>query len=73
MISNPTELFGLLAVTIMVASYALESRGSIYVGIFALGCLLAAIYAFLLGSYPFMIAESIWALVAALRWRRSIE
>ncbi|MEM8590613.1 MAG: hypothetical protein AAGG65_21370 [Pseudomonadota bacterium] len=65
------ENLGLLAVIIMVVSYALERVGSIFVAIFALGCVLAATYAYLIDSLPFLIAEGIWAVVAARRWWRA--
>ncbi|WP_394179458.1 hypothetical protein [Yoonia maritima] len=65
---EPIEYFGLAAVTVMVASYALEQRGSVYIAIFACACAAAAVYAFLIGSYPFFVAEGIWAFVAARRW-----
>ena len=68
MTTNPVELLGIVAITIMVASYALEKRGSVFVAIFALGCALAALYAFLIGSYPFLIAEAIWCAIALRRW-----
>jgi hypothetical protein len=67
---SPVEVFGLLAIAIMIASYAAEHRHSIMIAIFAVGCALAAIYAFLIGSYPFMIAEGVWAVIAIFRWRR---
>ena len=63
------QSFGLFAVTLMVTCYALEERGPTYVVLFALGCLLSAIYALLLGSYPFVIAETVWAGVAMRRFR----
>ena len=63
-----TELFGLAAVTVMVLSYALESRGAAYVLAFALSCAAAATYAMLIRSWPFAVAESIWAVVAFRRW-----
>ena len=65
------ENLGLLAVIIMVVSYALERVGSIFVAIFALGCVLAATYAYLIDSLPFLIAEGIWALIAMRRWWRT--
>lgn len=64
------EGFGMLAITIMVTSYALEQRGPRFVLVFALGCALAAIYAALLGSIPFVVAEGVWSLIAFSRWRR---
>jgi hypothetical protein len=63
------ESFGALAVTLMVVFYALEQRGRMYIALFALACLLSAIYALLLGSYPFVIAETIWAVIAFRRFQ----
>ncbi|WP_419913179.1 hypothetical protein [Hoeflea sp.] len=40
-----TETLGIVAVFIMVASYALEHRHPVFVAIFASGCALAAVYA----------------------------
>ncbi len=63
-----TEVLGIVAIIIMVASYALEKRAPVFIAIFAAGCAMAAFYAFLIGSYPFLIAESIWAVIALRRW-----
>lgn len=63
------EAFGLFAITVMIASYALESRGPLYIAAFAVGCGLAAFYALLVGAYPFVVAEAIWAFVAFRRFR----
>ena len=62
---------GLLAVTIMVGAYALEGKHPVFVLIFAFGCALAAIYAWLIGSMPFVVAEGIWSLIALWRWHRA--
>ncbi|MES0810281.1 hypothetical protein ABLO27_12430 [Roseibium sp. SCPC15] len=65
------EHLGLVAVVIMVASYALESRHPLFILMFAFGCALASFYAFLIGSVPFLIAEGIWAVIAFARfWNR---
>ncbi len=64
------EAFGVVAISIMVASYALEKRSPIYIATFALGCALAAGYAYLLESYPFFVAEILWAGIAVARFRR---
>ncbi len=63
------EIFGITSVTIMVASYALEHISPVFIAIFSFGCVLAAIYALLLGSIPFLIAEGVWAMIALRRWR----
>lgn len=68
-----TEALGAVAITVMVASYALERRAPIFVAVFAGGCALAALYALLIGSWPFLVAESIWAVVALRRWREAVR
>ena len=65
------EALGVIAITIMVASYALEERHSCWVLVFSFGCALAALYALLIGSLPFLVAEGIWAVIAFTRWRRA--
>ena len=63
------EIFGIISIFIMVTSYALEHISPVFIAIFSFGCLLAATYAFLLGSIPFIIAEGIWAVIAFRRWQ----
>ena len=65
-----SEHLGLIAVILMVGAYALENRHPHFVLLFAIGCALAAFYAWLIGSVPFVIAESLWALIALHRWWR---
>ena len=65
------EVFGAFAISVMVVSYALEERHSCWVLVFTFGCALAALYALMIGSLPFLIAEGIWAAVAFKRWRRA--
>lgn len=62
-------LFGLLAVSLMLVFYALESRSTWYVLAFAGACVLASVYGFLQGAWPFGVVEGIWAVVALQRWR----
>lgn len=68
-------LFGLVAVTAMLLTYAVEKRAAGYVLAFAAACVLASIYGFLQGAWPFGIVEAIWSLVALRRWwlRRSFR
>jgi hypothetical protein len=63
-------LFGLFAVTAMVLCYAFEGRSPCFVLAFAGTCVLASIYGFLQGAWPFGIVEGIWALVALRRWQK---
>ena len=62
-------VFGALAVTFMVAMYALEGRGRGYTLGFACGCALSSVYGFLAGVWPFGVVELIWAGVALRRYR----
>ena len=60
--------FGLFAVSAMLVTYALESRGAEWILAFAASCLLGSAYGFLQGAWPFGLVEAIWAGVAARRW-----
>ena len=61
----------------MVVSYALEKRHPAFIAVFAVGCALAALYAYLIESIQFLIAEGIWCAIAFRRWyvtrRRSMK
>ena len=61
-------VYGVCAVTFMMAMYALERRGRAYILAFAVGCLLSSAYGFLSGAWPFGVVEAIWAAVAARRY-----
>jgi hypothetical protein len=60
--------FGLLAVTAMLVTYALESRSHWFILAFAASCVLGSAYGFLQGAWPFGIVEGIWSVVAVRRW-----
>ncbi len=61
--------FGALAVTFMMAMYALESRGPRFILLFAIGCLLSSTYGVLSGAWAFGVVEAIWAGIALHRYR----
>ncbi|HWY15806.1 MAG TPA: hypothetical protein VNX86_11785 [Rhizomicrobium sp.] len=61
--------FGLVAVTAMLVTYALESRSHWFTLAFAVACLFGSLYGFLQGAWPFGMIEAIWACVALWRWR----
>ncbi|WP_036263352.1 hypothetical protein [Methylocapsa aurea] len=61
--------FGLVAVSLMLAAYALEERSSWFILAFAGACCLGSLYGFLQGAWPFGLVEAIWALVALRRWQ----
>ena len=62
-------LFGVAAVALMVLFYALEKKSPIFILWFSMACILAAIYAFLAGAWPFSVAEIIWSGIALRRWQ----
>jgi hypothetical protein len=61
--------FGLLAVTAMLVTYALEDASPWFILAFAGACLLGSAYGFLQGAWPFGVLEAVWAGVAAWRSR----
>jgi len=63
-------LFGVFAVSAMMVFYALEDRGPHFILAFAGACVLASVYGFLQGAWPFGVVEAVWAVVAARRWWR---
>ncbi len=65
---TPLNLFGLAAVSVMVACYAMERRHSAFILAFAASCVLASIYGFLQGAWPFGAVEVVWSVIAARRW-----
>jgi hypothetical protein len=62
-------VFGVASLTFMMAMYALERRGPVFVLAFAAGCALSSAYGFASGAWPFGLVEAIWAIVALRRWR----
>lgn len=63
-------LFGAIAVTVMMVSYALECRSAWWILIFACACAASSMYGWLAGAWPFGVVEAVWALVALRRWWR---
>ncbi|HVB05564.1 MAG TPA: hypothetical protein VNF07_04860 [Acidimicrobiales bacterium] len=63
-------LYGVCAVTFMMVMYALESRGRLFVALFALGCALSSGYGFLAGTWPFGVVEALWSVIALRRFRQ---
>lgn len=66
-------LFGLFAVSGMLATYALERRAHWFILGFAAFCALGSVYGFLQGAWPFGLVEGVWAIVALVRWKRAIS
>ena len=61
-------LYGLIAVSLMLVTYALEAQSHWYILAFAVACAMGSIYGFLQGAWPFGLVEAIWAVVALRRW-----
>jgi len=62
------SLFGLFAVTAMLVCYAFERRSPWFILAFAVSCILASVYGFLQGAWPFGLVEAVWACIALHRW-----
>jgi hypothetical protein len=65
---NGLTLFGLVAVSLMLLFYALESRGRGYTLLFALACWMGSAYGFMQGAWPFGLVEGVWGFVALKKW-----
>jgi hypothetical protein len=65
-------VYGVGAVSFMMAMYALEHRGPRFVLGFALGCVLSSVYGFLSGAWPFGVVELIWSVIALRRYCEAI-
>jgi hypothetical protein len=61
------DLFGLVAVSLMLAFYALEERSPWFILAFASACSMGSLYGFLQGAWPFGRVEGVWTFVAARR------
>jgi hypothetical protein len=71
MSSVAITIYGVCAVSFMMAMYALERRGRSFIIAFAIGCLLSSAYGFLAGAWPFGVVEVIWSGVAWRRYRQT--
>ncbi len=65
---TPLAAFGLFAVSAMMIFYALEKRSRWFILAFAGSCVLASIYGFMQGAWPFGVVEAVWSLVAVRKW-----
>jgi hypothetical protein len=65
---SPLAAYGLLSVSLMLIFYALESKAPIFVLLFSVSCVMASVYGFLQGAWPFGLVELIWSGVALKRW-----
>jgi hypothetical protein len=68
MSSLGVTIYGVCAVSFMMAMYALEAKHRRFVLAFAAGCLLSSVYGFLSGAWPFGAVEAIWSIIAVRRF-----
>jgi hypothetical protein len=61
-------IFGFFSVTAMLVFYWLEKRSEWFILAFSASCVLASIYGFLQGAWPFGMVEAVWSVVALRRW-----
>ena len=61
-------IYGVGAVSFMMAMYAFERRHRGFVLAFAAGCVLSSAYGFLSGAWPFGVAELVWSAIALRRY-----
>ena len=61
-------VYGVCAVSFMMAMYALERRGPKFIVAFAVGCVMSSVYGFLSGAWPFGVVECVWSGVALRRY-----
>jgi hypothetical protein len=67
------QAFGLFAVAAMIVCYVLEDRSPRFILAFAVSCMLASVYGFLQGAWPFGLVEAVWALLVLRRWRLAVR
>lgn len=67
---DAVTLYGLFAVSLMLAFYAFEDASHWCVLGFAAACFLASSYGFLSGAWPFGVVEFIWGFIALKRWQK---
>jgi hypothetical protein len=60
--------YGLVSVSLMLLFYALEQRSAWFVFLFGISCIMASVYGFLQGAWPFGLVELVWSTVALRRW-----
>lgn len=64
--------YGFVSVCLMLLFYWLEDKAPVFVFLFAISCLMASVYGFLQGAWPFGFVESVWSIIAFQRWMRRV-
>jgi hypothetical protein len=65
---NFQTIYGLVSVSLMLIFYALEHKSHWYILAFSVSCVMASIYGFWQGAWPFGLVELVWSGVAFRRW-----
>jgi hypothetical protein len=73
MAGTTVTIYGVCALTFMMAMYALERRHRRFLLAFSLGCLLSSAYGFLSGAWPFGVVEFIWSGIALRRYWSTVS
>ena len=63
-------VYGASVLAFMMLMYAFEKRHRRFVLAFSIGCALSASYGYLSGTWPFGVVESIWAVIALVRYAK---
>jgi len=61
-------MFGLFSVIAMLICYALEKRSHWFILAFEVTCVMASVYGFLQGAWPFGLVELAWIVIVLRRW-----
>jgi hypothetical protein len=79
---NMSDLIGTLGVTTLLVAFVMNQRRALsehsrpFLAMNLIGAALCAVSAWLVKFYPFLVLESVWAVVAGwglLRWRPELE
>ncbi len=66
-------IYGFISVSLMLIFYALEKKSNLYVLLFAVSCVMASVYGFLQGAWPFGSVELVWSVVAFIRYLKLVK
>lgn len=64
------NVYGSIALVIMMVFYMFEIRSPIYTLLFGLMCITTSVYGFLAGTWPFGVIELAWFVVAVRKYLR---
>jgi hypothetical protein len=79
---NVSDIIGTIGVTVLLIAFVLNQRRALsehsrsFLGMNLIGAILCAVSAWLVKFYPFLVLESVWAVVAGwglVRWRPELQ